>query len=361
MPSYRYYAADLLTGNVLGDIDPFGVFLSKHKNRPGQFTGNIKLTGDTVDDAIRLSCTIPGRTALYMERNGTLIWGGILWNRMWSTQGKSLQLGARTFESVFEHAVLESHFIQQKIAQETILQNLLTQIQAQAGCNFGITIASLPTTGRNRTVLIPDYEYHFAMDALNQLIDVDEGLEISIDVTASATPDRPNKVMRVGYPKLGAANANLFFDYPGNVTDYWIPESAAEGGVKFAALGYGSGNKIARATAVLQDLLDAGWPAWWVVKNYSSIADVGILQDKVMQDSIDSRIPKATPTFDLHPEYASFDGWNNIGDTFNVAIKDYRYPNGFNMTSRMIGWELTPASSDSAEQVKLLVEGNDLS
>jgi hypothetical protein len=360
MPSYRYYAADLLTGNVLGDINLFGVFANKQKNRAGNFNGSLKLTGDAIDDSIRLACTIPGRTALYMERDDVLIWGGVLWNRMWSTQGKSLQISARTFESVFERAVLEAHFIQQKVAQETILQNLVNQVQGQPGCNFGITIASLPTTGRNRTVLVPSYEYHFAQDALTQLIDTDEGLEISIDVIPSATPDHPNKVMRVGYPKLGAANPNLYFEFPGNVVDYWVPESASEGGVKFAAIGFGSGNKVARAQAVVQDLLDAGWPGWWVVRNYPTIADVGLLQDKVMQDSIDFRIPKSTPTFDLHPEYANFTGWNNIGDTFNVRIEDYRYPNGFNMTSRMIGWEITPASSDSPELVKLLVEGNDL-
>ena len=360
MPNYRYYTADLLTGDVLGDLDPFGVFVSKMKNRPGQFTGSLKLTGDAIDDSLRLACSIPGRTALYMERDEELIWGGILWNRMWSTQGKSLQLGARTFESIFEKVVLEEHFIQQAIAQEDILQNLLNQIQAQENCDFGITINSLPETFRNRTVLIPSYEYHFAIDALSQLIDVDEGLEISIDVVASGTPDHPDKIMRVGYPQLGAPNNDLYFEYPGNVTDYWVPESATEGGVKFAALGFGTGNKIARATATVQDLLDDGWPGWWVVKNYSTIADTGILQDKVMRDSVDFRIPKASPTFDLHPEYANFTGWNSIGDDFNVRIEDFRYPDGFEMTSRMIGWELTPASSSSPELVKLVIEGGEL-
>jgi hypothetical protein len=360
MPSYRYYTADLLSGDILGDLDFYGVYATKQINRAGNFTASMKLTGNPVHDEHRLACSMPGRTGVFMERNGELIWGGVLWSRMWSTQGKTLQFSARTFESVFERFVLETHFIQQKVAQELVLENLLNQIQAQENCDLGITIDSLPTTNRDRTVLIPDYEFHFAQDALQQLIDVDEGLEISIDVLPGAIQDRPEKVMRVGYPQLGEPNAELFFEFPGSITDYWVPESATEGGVKFATLGYGSGNKVARATAVVQDLLDAGWPAWWIVKQYPTIADVGILQDKVMQESVVSRVPKATPTFDLHPDNATFTGWNNLGDEFTVNIEDFRYPNGFQINSRMIGWELTPQSADSPELLKLIIEGADL-
>jgi hypothetical protein len=360
MPSYRYYTADLLTGNVLGELDLFGVYATKMLSRAGQFTGSMKLTGNTFDDALRLSCSIPGRTALYLERDDDLVWGGILWNRMWSTQGKSLQLNGQTFESYFDRVVLEQHFIQQGVAQEQIFNNLVNQLQAQENCDIGLDIVSLPTTNRNRTVLIPDYEYHFATDALQQVVGVDEGLEYTIDPTDSATVDHPVKLVRVGYPELGAANPDLVFDFPGGVRDYWTPESGTTGGVKFAALGFGSGNKVARATAVVQELLDDGWPAWWIVKSYPTIADLGIMQDKVTNDAIKHRIPNISPTFDLDPEHSNFNGWNKLGDTFKVNIEDYRFPSGHTITSRMIGWELTPQSSDSPELIKLVIEGADL-
>lgn len=349
MPSYRYTTKDLLTGAELGEPDFYGVWASRMLNRPGQFTASLKLTGSLAEDAVRLSSTIPGRTAVFMERDDELIWGGILWTRMHSSQAKTLQFSAQTFESIFEHVVLESHFIQQAVAQEVIFDNLINQIQAQDNCDFGLTVPTLPTTDRNRTVLIPDYEYHFATDALTQIIDVDEGLEYSIS---------PDKTVRVDYPRLGGPNSELVFDYPGNVIDYWVPESGSTGGVKFGALGFGSGNKVARATAVVQDLLDAGWPAWWVVTQYPTIADLGIMVDKVTQDAIKRRIPHVTPTFDIKPDL--FSGWDSLGDDFTVHIEDFRYPTGHTLTSRMIGWELTPQSSDSSELLKLVIEGGDV-
>lgn len=360
MTEYRFFTADLLTGNVVGELELYGVYASKILSGAGQFTGTVRLINDKFRDSLAEQATRPARNAIYIERNGTLIWGGILWSRTYNTSSQAFELSGQTFESYWDHIALDAHFIQQKVNQELIFQALLNQCQGMPSSNIGLTIASLPTTNVPRTVLIPGYEFHFASEALNQIVNVDNGLEYTIDITPSATVDHPNKVIRLGYPELGAANAELVYDYPGNIADYWMPESGANSGAKFAALGFGSGNKIARAVATDADALAAGYPAWWIVNQYSSIADLSLLQDKVSKDAERFKIPFKSPTFELRSDIGiGFNGWNNLGDTFKIHIEDVRYPDGFDITSRMIGWELYPGDSEGPEILKFAIEGAD--
>lgn len=360
MPKYRYFTADLLTGEVIADVEMYGVYAQKRLNGAGSFTGTVKLIGDSFRDSLSLAATQPARTAIYMERNDELIWGGILWSRTYSNQARAISMTAQSFESYFDHVVFENHFIQQKVNQEIIFQNMVNQLQTDA-VNLGIIVDTpLPTTNMPRTVLIPGYEFHYASEVVSQLVDTDNGLEYTIDVNTTGTVDQPELRLRLGYPLLGAANAELAFDFPGNVVNYWLPENGANSGAKFVALGYGSGNKITRAVATDQNTIDAGYPAWWIVNQYSTIADLQLIQDKAAGDAIRLKMPLVSPTFELKPEgIAEFSSWNNLGDTFKVHIEDVRFPDGYDITSRMIGWELSPASAEGSETLKLTVEGAD--
>lgn len=362
MPKYRYYTADLLTGNVLGDVELYGVHVSKKISEGGNFNGSFALnSGKPALNDMYLSCTQPGRTALYMERNDSLIWGGILWSRTYSAQGQNMQLYAQTFDSYFEHVVFQEHFIQQRVNQEVIFKAMVDQLQAQSACNIGLEVQTpLPTTNTPRTILVPNYEYHFARETLDALLTEDQGLEMIIDVLPTATPDHPKKLIRLGFP-LGSDNPALSYDYPGTIYNYWMPESGANGGVKFATLGFGSGNKIARATYVDRDAIAAGYPAWWRVDNYSTIADVGILADKAAANGHTHAMPYRTPTFELRSDVGvGFTGWNNVGDTFKIHIEDVRFPNGFDITSRMIGWEFDPQSGEGPEILKFAIDGAEM-
>lgn len=359
MPTYRYYTTDLLTGAILADVELYGVFVSKYLSRAGTFNGTVKLTEDPVFNALTLEATEPGKTALYMMRDNALVWGGIIWSRTYSDVSRAVQLAGQTFESYFDHVVFENHFVQQKVNQELIFQNMVNQLQTDS-VDLDFQMAALPTTNMPRTVLIPGYEYHYATDALTQLVGVDNGLEYTIDVTPGPQPDQPIKTIRLGYPQLGVADPSLAYDFPGSVVHYWMPENAANSGAKFAALGYGSGDKITRAVATDQNTLDAGYPAWWIVNQYSTIADLGIIQDKVAADAIRLKMPLRQPTFEIRPQFASdFNAWNDLGNSFFVHIEDVRYPYGEDITSRMIGWELQPASAEGQEMLKLVVEGAD--
>lgn len=364
MSEYRYFTCDLLTNMPISDIPLYGVYLNKKLNGAGDFNGSFKLGTDVLNDPIMLSATQPGRTALYVERDGVLIWGGIIWTRMFESQGKTIQLTAQTFESYFNRVVLLEHVIQQSVEQVQIFKSVVDAMQAQDGSNIGLTFAMpIPDTGILRTVLIPGYEFHWVQEAITQLLGSSNSFEYTIAVEPSATPDRPDKIIRVGNLKLNPTVSSLSYDYPGTITQYWWPESANKGGTKFAGRGYGSGNKAPTAIVVDGSKIDEGYPALWNVSSYNDVADALLLSDKVRETAVLGALPYVSPTFMLKGDVgAGFTGWNTLGAPISIYIEDERFPNGKVAQSRMLGWSVSVgADSGGTDIVQFVLEGDDSS
>lgn len=360
MPTYRYYAADILTGNVIAELPLYGVYMDKRLSTAGNFNGTFRLgTGRYLDDAL-LDATQPGFRSIFCERDGELIWGGICWSRTYEALGKYCSITGQTYESIWDHVVFNEHVIQQQVEQVDIFQTLVNQIQAQASNNFGMTLSMPAASGIKRTILLPSYEFHFASDALSQLIGVDNGLEYTVDISASATPDLPTKTVRVGYPKLTAGTSAISeaYDFPGTIVNYWMPENASRGGVQAGVLGAGSGNKVLRAVAVDGDKVSAGYPMWWIVNSYPELGTQQQVTDRAREDLQTYGMPVKAPTFQLSQDH-QFNSWNRLGDYFTVRVQDARFPDGQTFTNRLIGWSLSPQSTDSEEQLQFVVEGDD--
>jgi hypothetical protein len=346
MPTYRYYTTDILTGAFLAELECYGVYCNRQINGQGAMNFSLRLkTG--IPASYYETATAPGKAAINFERDGVKIWAGPIWSRTYAANAISFQYTAATWESYFDRVVFQSHFIQEKVNQETIFSNMVAQLQAQPACNIGLVMATLPVTNVQRTVLIPDYEYHFATDALSQLVGVDNGLEYTIDA---------DKTVRLGYPLLSSSDTSLHYDFPGTVSNYWLPENGSNAGVKFAVLGAGSGNKILRSTAVDQDALDAGYPAWWHVEQMPGIADLTLLADRAAGNARKFKMPYVTPTFELKSDAVPFAGWNSLGGTVKVRIEDARFPSGKDIASRLMGWEFFPSSAEQGEMVKFVIE-----
>ena len=84
---YRYYAVDLLTNTVLSEIPFVDVTYGRALSKAGSFSGSIPV----VEANAHLNLyenTMPGKTAIYILRNGVCVWGGIIWSRSYSPTDK---------------------------------------------------------------------------------------------------------------------------------------------------------------------------------------------------------------------------------------------------------------------------------
>lgn len=365
MSEYRYYTADLLTEAVIAEMPLFGVQADSIISSAGVFTGSFLLgTGIFLDDSL-LEGSEPGKVALYMERDGTLIWGGIVWSRKYDASTKQMDITALEFESYFDHVVIETNFVKQSVGMYQIFKDLVDLLQLQDGCDLNFITSGINVSHPSsilRTSLIPAYEYHYAADVVQDLITPEDGFDYVIDVVPSGIQDKPLKVLRVGYPLLGVTvqESTLTFDYPGNIDTYTWTESATNAGVKFGGIGAGSGSKMLRADTVDSDLRTAGYPSWWYVKANKDLGTQAEVNKYAAALRQRYRMPVGSPTFELKADrIPMFDAWNDLGAQFQVYIEDARFPDGKTINSRFLAWSLTPAENNRPETLKLTIEGVD--
>jgi hypothetical protein len=99
---YRYFTADLLTNQVLAEIPFKGVSYERALKAAGNFSGQISLSAET-DTFDLYDSTMPGKTALYVVRDGVCVWGGIIWSRSYNVIDRTLSVSANEFPSYFQH------------------------------------------------------------------------------------------------------------------------------------------------------------------------------------------------------------------------------------------------------------------
>lgn len=99
---YRYYVTDLLTNNVIGEIPFSGVSFQRALSKAGSFSGQIPVI-EATSPLNLYEVTMPGKTGIYVLRNGVCVWGGIIWSRSYDPSNKTLQVDGQEFISYLYH------------------------------------------------------------------------------------------------------------------------------------------------------------------------------------------------------------------------------------------------------------------
>lgn len=360
-PEYRYIFFDLLTRKVLEELPLYGVSLSRQIAKSAQGTGSFKLGTGMFSDPDLLAATLPGKCGMVALRDSIPVWGGIIWNRTYNSEALTMELSMSTFESAFSRIKMLSQFSATQTDQTTIFLNLINMLQGQPYNNFGWNTSGIQPTGILRNLSVDVNEHHMFQDPIDTLMQQSQTFEWTMDPVINSDGTIGVNI-RTGYPYLGYLTAPSTFDYPGQAGDYYWPEGANNGGVRLTYLGKGEGSSM--MFAMVDDVAReaAGYPAWDVIVSNKNIADQNQINSMAASAAIQYRIPMVTPTIDLHLDQdLSFTEWSSLGLPFNFYMQDERFPAGFLFPSRMIGWTLTPNSSESVEALKLVLEGDQAS
>lgn len=97
---YRFFLTDLLSNEIISEVPFRNISYSRELRRAGKFSGKIPFIEATKGLNLYES-TMPGRTGLYIMRNGVCVWGGIIWSRSYSVKSEELQVEASEFISYF--------------------------------------------------------------------------------------------------------------------------------------------------------------------------------------------------------------------------------------------------------------------
>lgn len=107
MNPFSYYSYDLLTGDFLTQLPLSGVSFSQQLNAPGQLTATIDLRDPRVRETNPLLGTVPNRTFIVVDYEGTIIWGGIVLPRK---RGMSSSASNTSYEFDIQCSELWAYF-----------------------------------------------------------------------------------------------------------------------------------------------------------------------------------------------------------------------------------------------------------
>lgn len=357
---YRYLFADLVTNQILAELSLTGVNFTNQLNAAGTFTGHILISGLNTYKSNVLNATIPGRCVIYVDRNGTLEWGGIIWQREYNSKDQTLKLTARDFLSYFERRLITSTqaftAVDQLQIVETLVQNAMGTPYGNIGLLYNQDSGSTSTSGILSTRTYYGYELKTVMQAITDLSTSAQGFDFEVSVYYDGDGN-PARSFNTYFPKTGETYTNADYTVPtfelgANVSYYdWIDDgSKTVNSIYVIGAGSSDAELISNATSTSQ--WSAGWALLEDRASYTDVTDTSLLANLASAQIVAASSPPITlkivaPPY-IDPVYGSYE----VGDDVRVRITDPFFPTGLDTSYRIIAITLTPGEA-GPEQITL--------
>lgn len=361
--TYRYLFADLLTNEIIAELPLTGVSFTQQLNQSGTLNGHVLLSALNSAEFNVNASTIPGRSAIYVDRNGDLIWGGIIWNRTYNSAEQVLSLTAREFESYFERRRISTTDTFANTDQLVIARTLIDDAQLVPSGDIGVITGS-ETSGVLIDRVYYDYELKNVYQAIQDLSRAEDGFDFNIDVSYDPITDEPIKTLVLGYPRTGVIydlndpEALVFIFPAGNIVEYEYPEDASIAANTIFALGAGSNE--GKLISIAQDTtkITEGWAVLEDVANYSDVTDPVLLDELSLGQVLAVSFPPTTIKIVVPAYIPPILNDYNIGDDARLIITDERFPGTLDAVYRIVALNIQPGE-DGPERVTLTLTASE--
>ncbi|WP_369183335.1 hypothetical protein [Streptomyces sp. Y1] len=347
---YTYLFCDLVTDRVLAELPVIGAEYSTELNGVGTFRGTVPLSDD-VAQLSPMDATIPARTALYVDRDGVIVWAGIIWTRRPLTSANGIIWGMELQGSEFA-SYWQNRFVNKLLStdynllisnkadtryvpdgqrmyddQAWIVWSLLRYAEADPSGAGTIHVDTNPlvnATGvtRSRTY-DPGQQRPDILTSIRQLAAVDGGFDWGIEAGWNADGTRYRR-WAVWYPRRGrtATQTGFLFQYGpgGNVVVPDWPEDGMGYANRCIARGSGAGQDVVTGIAEAPDHWGAGWPLVERVATYDGVTQANTIQAHAQADLYAHSTASTAPTFVVDADADPVLGSYTVGDSAQFAI-----------------------------------------
>ncbi|MCF2531756.1 hypothetical protein [Yinghuangia soli] len=358
----RVLFADLRTDALIDVLPVDGLGYDAYVGKTGSLRGTIPVPSAAV--ARRCMRLLPARTAVWLEQDGRIAWGGILWTRTPTTDDRgraSMPIQAATFESYFDHRILYDSLSATGTDQLAIARQLVDYAQAVTGGDIGIEVDPAQMSGVLRDRTYSRYDHGRVRAVLDQLASVEDGFEWLVQPWRDDAGIR-HKSLRLGYPRLTAGSADVVLDYPGRIRAFAWPEDASGQATAWQSRGASTNqNQAAASTPLLSplltypDLLDAGWPRLDGTSDYTTVTTQAVLDEHAAADIAAARTSRLIPevTIGLAGGYPV----PPLGAHVRLRIRDQVWhPDGLSARYRVVGASVQPPARGQHPTARLYLE-----
>lgn len=367
MARYRYFTTDVITNEVLAELPLNSVVFDRAINTSGMFEGNIPLGDPSLKTVDVIRATEKGRTAIWVDRDGAIVWGGIIWTRTYDSKNKILQIQGNDHLSYFDHRFIKMDLNYSGWDQLTAVQDLLRTIMGVAGSWNGLTIEGVETS-----YTLPDPFQYVGEQEKNVLAEVQRlaqqasedpslphaaGFEFTTLYKYDTDHISPKVRFHIGYPNLGRTVTGWLFEAgiaaDDNILDYTWPEDATIQANSVIGTGSGSpaqkiGDQSTQLIAINTDpeLITKGVPLLETVANFSTITDSTQLSQLVLGHRLVHQDAVTVPVINVYGSKDPVFGSYALGDVARIRIRDERFPNGLDTDFRIVGMQVKPEDKE---------------
>lgn len=360
-PVYRAVFCDLRTDQVLDVLPLTETKFDDYIGKAGSLSATVPLPEGRLAARARAALQ-PGRTAVWLERDGDIWWGGVLWTCTPSADDRGrlkAQFQAGTFDSYLDHRILSGDLVGTATDQFDIARALVEHAQAQPGGDIGITF------GPEMSGVHRDFAYGYTAlarirEVLDQLSRLADGFEWRIHCYRDPQGRRVKR-LQLGHPRIETGHAEIVLDHPGPVMTYSLPTDSTVQANVWVARGESANTDQSQESLPLtvsveepRDLA-GGWPRLERTSDHSGVRDEGTLRSLALAELARQRRPETIPEITVQ-----LDGRITpalLGARIRLRVHDLWHPQGLDAQYRVVGLAVNPPQRTKAETATLYLEG----
>lgn len=356
-PQYVYLTVDIKTNAVLAELPFQNVTFERKLNAAGTASMNLAIN-PTTEALNAKACTTPGRTALYIMRNGVPVWGGIIWKRAY-TNDRMVKFECQTFESYFFHRFLYDVISSDTFGTDGDDQLSIAQAIANQVASGALIDVDVATSGVLRFWTGFYWEYKTSGEAIDSISSLFDGFDWNVFIYTDYQTGDFKRHLAWGYPYLGVmqSDSNLAFTFPGNIKTYSTTEDADKAGTNIFSIGGGEGLDQIVSPSVSDQLLWDGWPQLDYSVSYKDTFNPDLLDAKAVLDRQKYKAPVTILSVTVAAGAAPELGTYNPGDWARFIIQDNWNSPAIDQYFRITAVSCSISDDGSPEAVTLEIGG----
>lgn len=359
--TYRALFCDLRTDEVRDAFPVSAVSIEDYIGKTGTMTGTISANDRATAGRIR-AAVVPGRTAVWIERDRALWWGGIVWTAALGSTARgaagSAEIQAATFDSYLDHRLLTVDMIADGADQFAMVRAVLEAAQSADGGDIGIRLAD-QASGVYRTLTFSRYDLPALRDLLDKLAQMQDGFEWRIRCYRNDYGERV-KELQLGHPRIttGSGPAETVLDFPGPVTSYRFPYDATTRATNWQSRGATdatSGHPLMSTPLHITGATEAGWPRLDGTSDYTDTTSKTDLDEHAAADLTAAWTREVVPEITVNMDAAQLTP-AILASIIRLRIADVWTAAGFTGRYRVIGFTARAPERGQSETASLLLD-----
>jgi hypothetical protein len=314
--TYRYLLTDVLNASVRLAELPFESATYSHVlNAPGAFSGTMGLQQPAKLAAVLTEQLQLGQVSLWVERDGVIVWGGILWTSDADIDAGTITYAGEGWHSYFRRRTLRARKVYLAQDQTTqIAKNLIDYAQSFLGGSIGVDTSGVAATGVLRDRTYEAFERKNIGEAVDQLATVENGFDFRYD----SIYDNGNLSVRflTSYPPTGR-HTEIVLEVGKQLAALGIKTDATSLATNVDAIGAGEGDIKLLATVSDPGLLGI-YPMLDDVVSFTDVSEQATLTGHARKRLAQGASPVVIPNVEWDPSLEPVIGSFLAGDIVTV-------------------------------------------